>query len=298
MKLAEQIPEDVEFTNPRKLLFPRDGFTKSDVISYYWRIADRMLPYLRGRAITVRRFPDGIGEDGFFQKNATDDMPDFIQTKEIATADDTMQAILVNEAAELVWLANKGAIEFHAALAMAETPNHPDQIIFDLDAASDEFSKIQQVAEALRAWCTENDIRPFVKSTGSRGLHVHIPIKDIQNGDFDTIRACAKRIAQHVVDEYPDIATLEQRKENRGDRVYIDVQRNGYNQTAIAPYSLRARKGAPVATPLDWERAVQLETSGNRYKLNTLFKRLSQTEDPWKDFVPHAVQRGAFGLTF
>jgi len=257
-------------------------------VTYYRRITPVILPYLRDRAVTLRRFPDGIDEEGFFQKNTPDYFPDWIprlrQKKEGGSVDYTG----IDTEAALAFVADQGTIELHAALARADHPNRPDQLIFDLDPSDDDFGKVQEIASALRDLFSAHDIPCFVKTTGSRGLHLLIPLDDSKEGDFDTGRAWARKVAERIADANGRLATTRQRKNERGERVFVDYLRNAYGQTAVAPYSLRARREAPVATPLDWDEALASDMTPDRYTLKTLFNRLGQKDDPWADMRRHA----------
>lgn len=274
-------PEEISASRPDKVMFPEAGLTKADLVDYYRRIAPAMLPYLKDRAITLRRFPDGIGEEGFFQKNTPDYFPDWVPRIRQKKEGGTVDYVGIDSAAALAWVADQGTIELHAALSRAGHPGRPDQIIFDLDPPDDDFSKVQEVAAALRDLCEAKEIPVFVKTTGSRGLHVLIPVDDSREGDFDEARGWARNLAERVAEKHDTLATIEQRKDKRGGRVFVDYLRNAYGQTAVAPWSLRARAQAPVATPLDWAEALAADMKPDKYTLGNVFRRLPQKDDPW-----------------
>lgn len=279
--------KSIEVSSLDKLMFPAAGITKGDLIDYYHKIAEVMLPHLRERPISLQRFPDGIEEEGFFQKNMPDYFPDWFRSARLSKEDGSVRYPLVGDAASLVYLANQGTITLHAALAKAGTPHHPDRLVFDLDPSGKEFEPVQDAARILRKALDELDLPSFVQTTGSRGLHVVIPLQGKQN--FDQARAFAVSLAGELAEQHPDQLTVEQRKKKRGDRVFVDCMRNAYGQTAVAPYSLRARPGAPCATPLSWREALAGDMKPDRYGLKNIFRRLGRKEDPWKGIGRHAV---------
>ena len=272
--------KSIELSNRDKIMFPADGITKGEMVDYYHKIAEVMLPHLRDRPVSLQRFPDGIGEEGFFQKNTPDYFPDWIRYVRLSKEGGSINYPVVGDAASLVYLANQGTITLHAALARTGAPHHPDRLVFDLDPSGDAFAPVQQAARILRKALDELDLPSFVQTTGSRGLHVVIPLQGKQN--FDQARAFAVDLAEELAEQHPDKLTVEQRKKNRGQRVFLDCMRNAYGQTAVAPYSLRARAGAPCATPLSWEEALASDMKPDRYRLKNIFRRLGRKEDPWK----------------
>jgi len=276
-------PEAISVSNADKVIFPDSGLTKSDLVGYYRRIAPVMLRYLRDRPVTLRRFPDGIGEEGFFQKNTPDYFPEWIPRIRQETENGVVDYTGIDSAAALTWIADQGTIELHAALSRADRAETPDQIIFDLDPPGSDFPKVQEVASALRDYCEGRDVSCFVKTTGSRGLHVLIPLDASRGGTFDDARDWARRVAERITREREQFATVELRKDKRGVRVYVDIMRNAYGQTAVAPWSLRARPQAPVATPLDWDEALARGMKPDKYTMKTVFRRLAQKSDPWAE---------------
>lgn len=270
---------DVEISSADKVLFPGDGITKLDLARYYARIADTALHHWRGRPLTLRRFPDGIDAEGFFQKNVPEHFPGWIERVELPKEGGTVTHALASEPATAVYLAGQGCIELHLGLARADRPEHPDRMIFDLDPSDNDFGKVQEVARALRAALDARDLPSFVTTTGSRGLHIVLPLD--ASAQVDALRPFARGLAGEVAKAHPGLATVEQRKAKRGDRVLIDTFRTAHGQTAIAPYGVRARPGAPVATPLRWEEAFSSDLTPDRYTINSIFRRLGQLEDPW-----------------
>ncbi|EPX76681.1 non-homologous end-joining DNA ligase [Salipiger mucosus] len=270
---------NIEVSHPDKVLFPDDGITKLDLAQYCARIAETALPHYRDRPLTMQRFPDGIGEDGFFQKNVPDHFPDWIKRVELPKEGGTVTHVLANEAATLVYLADQGCITPHLALSRADRPGYPDRMVFDLDPSDDDFGKVQEVARAVKAALDARDLPSFVATTGSRGFHIVLSLD--ASAEIDALRPFARGLAAEVAEAHPKLATVEQRKAQRGDRVLADTFRTAYAQTAVAPYAVRARPGAPVATPLRWDEAFGSDMAPDRYTVATIFRRLAQVEDPW-----------------
>jgi bifunctional non-homologous end joining protein LigD len=269
----------VEISSADKVLFPDDGITKLDLAEYYAKIAATALPHYRDRPLTMQRFPDGIGAEGFFQKNVPDHFPDWIERVELPKEGGTVTHAIVTEAAALVYLADQGCITPHLALARVGAPRNPDRMIFDLDPSGDDFSKVQEVARAVQTALEGWDLPSFVATTGSRGLHIVLSLD--ASVDVDRLRPFARALAEEIATAHPALATIEQRKAKRGDRVLIDTFRTAYAQTAVAPYAVRARPKAPVATPLRWEEAFASDMAPDRYTIASIFRRLAQTGDPW-----------------
>lgn len=277
---------DIEISNPDKVLFPADELTKGDLIDYCRRIAEVALKHYRDRPLSMHRFPDGIDAEGFFQKQAPEYFPDWIKRVRLAKEDGEVDHVVANNAATLVYLANQACITAHLALARADHPHHPDRLIFDLDPSDDDFSKVQETAAALKALLDQLELPVFVQTTGSRGLHLVIPLD--RQADFDAARAFSDQVSRNLAGQHPNLMTVEKRKNKRGDRVYLDIQRNAYGQTSVAPYAVRARPGAPVATPLAWKEAMAGDLDPRKYHMGNIFRRLARVDDPWVAIARHA----------
>lgn len=278
---------DIAVSRLDKELFPRDDVTKGDVIEHYRAVADAMLPHLAGRPLTMRRYPDGIGADGFFQKDASDHFPDWIDTVEVALrGGGTTRHVLAEDAATLVYLANQATIEFHVWLSTVADLERPDRLVIDIDPPDGTpTATLHEVARRLRAVYEQIGLTAFVQATGGRGYHVAAPLD--RSEDFEAVRALAADIAERLVARDPDLLTTAQRKDGRGDRIFLDVNRNAYGQTFIAPYSMRARPGAAVATPLDWAELGRSTPDG--HTAATIRRRLAQKADPWAAMDEHAA---------
>lgn len=269
-----------------KVLFPEAGLTKGDLIAYYRRIAGRMLPYLQARPLTLHRFPDGIQQEGFIQQQAPDYFPAWIERATVEKDGGAITHAVCNNEATLVYLANQGVITPHVWLSRTDAPHHPDRMIFDLDPPEGDFTPVRRAALAVRALLDELGLPAFVMTTGSSGLHVVTPLD--RSAGFETVRAFARIAAEVVAHRYPEVLTTEQRKEKRRGRVYLDILRNAYGQTAVPPFAVRPRPGAPVATPLDWEELSKPDLHPQRYTMRNIFRRLGQKGVPWEGFDRHA----------
>ena len=277
----------IEADNLDKVLFPKSGLTKEDLISYYRRISDTMLPHVRDRAVSMERYPDGISEQGFYQKEAPDHFPTWVNTKRLKNRGEGHTTYtVVNKAATLVYMADQAVVTPHVWLSRVDRPEKPDRLIFDLDPAAEDFGPVRRAARTLRAALEDVGLAPFLMTTGSRGLHVVVPLD--RSSDFGDARAFAEGIAELVAAERPDELTTEQRKNKRRGRLFLDTARNAYGQTGVAPYSVRARTNAPVATPLDWDELGNSALTSDMYTVSSIFRRLGQREDPWKGIGRHA----------
>ena len=277
----------VEITNANTIWFKQPKITKGEIVEYYNNIASHMLPYTKNRPLTMQRFPEGIHKEGFYHKNAPAYFPTWIERIPIKKAEDgIVNYVVANNRATLVYIANQGCITPHLFLSTVKNLKFPDQIIFDLDPPGDNFDIVRKTALDLHDLLIELGLVPFLKTTGSRGLHVIVPIKPTEN--FDTVRDFAFKIAQQMVDQNPKHRTLEIRKEKRCGRLFIDVMRNAFGQTAVAPYAVRARQGAPVATPLHWDELKDKKIRSDFYNIRTIFKRLDKIDDPWRDIKKSA----------
>ena len=275
----------VEISRPDKVLFPQAGLTKRDLVEHYLAVAAVALPHYPDPPASMQRFPDGIGAEGFFQKQIPDYAPDWIDRVELPKEGGSISYVVANDAATLAWLANQGCITLHLGLSRRDRPQHPDRLIFDLDPPGDDFGRVQQAAVYLREILDAVELPSYVQTTGSRGLHLVVPLD--RSADFDTVREFARDLAALAAERHPDELTVEQRKSARGDRVFLDYLRNAHGQTAVAPYSVRAIEGAPIATPVDWSEATTSKLTAQRYTVSNIRRRLAQKQDPWRDIATH-----------
>ena len=263
----------VEISNHDKVLFPKKKITKGDMVQYYERIAPLMLPYLKDRPLTLHRFPNGVTESGFYQKNASDYFPDFIQTVEVETEEGTNTQIICNDTKSLVYLANQGTIAFHIWLSRKDRMRQPDKVVFDLDPSGEDFDRIKEAATVLRGFLKIKNIEPSLMTSGKSGLHLYYTIR--RGKDFDEVKEETRELAEEAVEQRPDLFTTKIRKDQREGKIFLDYLRNAYAQTAVCPYSLRATEEAGIATPLQWEELSRLKSS-SYYNLQNIFRRTGQ----------------------
>ena len=286
--MAQEITADgitVPLSHPDKVLFPGDGITKADLARYYADVADRMLPWLRDRPITMVRYPDGLDGQRFFQKNAPSYFPGWIRRVRLGKEGGEVEHVICEKPATLVYLANQACIEIHAFTSRADKLDAPDQMVFDFDPPDGErFADVRRVALWARDLLAgELGLTSFVRTSGGRGLHVHVALN--RRAGFDTVREFAHQAAEVLARRHPDAITAEQRKDKRGTRIYADVMRNAYAQTVVASYGVRARAGAPVATPLNWAEVEDENLKPAQFTMATVRARLDGGADPWADFT-------------
>ena len=273
---------EIEITRPDKVLFPEDGITKGDLIAYYARIAPAMLPHIRNRPLTLERYPHGIHAKRFFQKEASAYFPPWIRRVTVKKVGGTVTHVVCNDAATLVYLANQACVTPHIFLSRIDKLDVPDQLVFDLDPQEEDFEPVRSTARAFKQLLDELELPAFLKTTGSRGLHVIVPLQ--RREGFDSVRDFAKELARIVVSWAPAERTMEQLKAKRGGRVFIDINRNAYAQLVAPAYAVRARKGAPVSVPIDWSELRKKNLRSDSVTIRTVFDRLDKARDPWANF--------------
>ncbi len=268
----------VETSNEEKEFFP-GGITKGEVIEYYKKIYNRIIPFLKDRPLVMKRYPDGIEENGFYQKQVPDYFPGWVQTVDVEKRQDGKEQLVVcSNKSTLIYIVNQGTLTMHPWLSRRQKLGFPDQMIFDLDPGKSTFSKVKDAAKDLKDVLDGMETASFVKTTGSKGLHVAVPLKPMEQ--FSIVRDWARDIAQALVEKDEKKYTLEQRKNKRGKRIFIDYLRNSYAQTAVAPYAVRAREKAPVACPVGWDELRDTDSS-QRFNIQNILKR---RKNPWKNF--------------
>ena len=278
---------EIQISRPEKVLFPEDGITKGELIEYYARIAPWMLPHLRDRPLTLERYPNGINTKRFFQKEASSYFPHWIQRVTMEKVGGKVTHVVCNDTATLVYLANQACVTPHIFLSRLDKVQYPDQLVFDLDPQGDDFEVVRSTARAFKELLDELGLPAFLKTTGSRGLHVAVPLQ--RREEYEGVRNFARELAGIVVSQAPRARTMEQLKAQRGDRVFIDTNRNGYAQLVAPAYAVRARKGAPVSVPLDWSELRKKSLRSNSFTIRTIFDRLENMPDPWAEFWNSAV---------
>jgi bifunctional non-homologous end joining protein LigD len=277
------LSERVRISHPDKVLFPDDGITKADLVDYYRQVAPLMLPLVSGRPVTMQRFPNGIGRGGFLQKQVGDYFPDWIErvtapnrrTRQ-GTVREQVTYMVCRDPDDLAYLANQACVTPHVWLSRTPDIYRPDQLVFDLDPASSDPRVLRLAAAALHELLEELGLASFLKSSGSRGLHVVVPL--VPAAETDAVKVFSMVVAEALAARHPDELTTEGRIADRDGRLYLDIGRNGYAQTMAAPYAVRARPGAPVSVPLDWSELDEFDPG--RHTLGNIAERLARP-DPW-----------------
>lgn len=277
----------IEVSRLEKRMFP-SGETKGDLVHYYAEVSGALLRHAKGRPVAMQRFPDGIEGEGFFQKKAADWYPDWVCTATVPKRGGELEEVVMCDAPTLVYLANQACVTPHLWLSRADRLDRPDRMIFDFDPSGGTFADIRRAARACGELLREAGLEPFAMVTGSRGIHVTVPLRRSAATSFDRVRGFAREAAEEMVSRDPRRLTLEPRKAKRGDRILIDVMRNSYAQTAVAPYAVRARDRAPVAMPLRWEELEDPRLRPDRWRLRSALARLEREGDAWSDIHTHA----------
>jgi len=275
----------VHFSNLDKVFWPEDGFTKGDLIDYYRSVADWMLPLLRDRPVVLTRYPDGIHGKSFFQKNAPDFAPDWLRTETVWSegSERDLSYFVCDDLESLLYVANSGSIPLHVWSSRVATLAQPDWCILDLDPKDAPFSDVVRCARSLHRICTRIGLPAFVKTSGSTGLHVLIPLG--RQLTYEQSRTLAQLLAVVLVKELPDVATVTRNPGKREGRVYIDYVQNGHGRLLVAPFCVRSLPGAPVSAPLRWSE-VNESLALSDHTIRTVPARLSRMrKDPWKDIL-------------
>ena len=272
----------VRISNADKVLFPDDGITKEDLAEYYAAVAPAMAPHVKDRPLNLWRWNRGIENELVIQQAIPKGAPDWVRRVTVPRrrGGDVEHAV-GGEPATIVWLANQNCITPHVWTARMDRPDHPDRLVFDFDPPDDgdgHLDAIRAGALAVGDLLREKGLTPYAMTSGSRGIHVVAPLR--RRWESDVVRAAAGALAEEVARRLPDQLTTSWRKEGRGGRVLVDAARNTYAQTAVAPYAVRAKPGAPVATPLFWEEVESAEPRG--WTLRSVPGRLEERGDPWE----------------
>ena len=282
----------ISLSNQDKIFWGTENITKGELVGYYEAISEVMVPHLRDRLLTMERYPNGYQGSRFYQKDASGYFPKWIKTKEAPKeGGGKVNYVVCNESATLVYLANQACLTFHTGLHRVDRLDRPDLFVMDLDPSTEDFSIVQHAALATRDLLEDLGLVPFVKTSGSRGLHVVVPLR--RTSDFREVRSFARDLATELERRYPDELTTQHRKAKRGDRLYLDVARNGYGAHAVAPYSVRARPGAPVAMPIPWSEVEEEDLTASRYTIRDAVDVVSKRGDLWADISREAGSIGA-----
>lgn len=274
---------EVKLTNLQKVLWPEDKLTKAHLIRYYHEIAPVLLPHIRNRLLVMKRYPDGIHGEAFYQKECPAYAPDWVETYAVSHSRKVINYIVCNDAATLVWLANQGCVEVHCWTSRLGAVDHPDLAVIDLDPSDGVlFEVVLKVARLFRRVLEEFGLAGYPKTSGASGLHIFIPILPVYN--YHLITAAIKFLAELVVQSYPEVTTVERSVDKRKGKVYLDFLQNGRGKTMAFQYSLRPVPGAPVSAPLNWSE-VEEGVDPREHNLKTIFNRLKKYGDLYAGLI-------------
>ncbi|MDJ0462790.1 non-homologous end-joining DNA ligase [Streptomyces sp. H27-C3] len=274
----------VRIHRAEKVLFPDCGLTKADVADYYRQMAAFIVPQLRGRPLMLERHPDGVGGPRLMQKDTPDHYPQWMRRVTVDKEGGTVTHTVCDDSATLVFLADQACLTFHRWLSRADRIRWPDRLVFDLDPPGEDFPAVREAAWRLGELLDQLGLPSALMTTGSKGLHVVLPLNG--HTSFGEARDFAKEVAQILAERHPDELTTDIREKTRGDRLYLDVQRNAYAQTAVAPWSIRPAPGAPVAAPVSWEQLENKELTARRWAVTDAEDVLVQARtNPWSGLL-------------
>lgn len=268
-------------THPEKVLFPDDGITKGELAAYYETVSSAIVPHLRGRPLTMERYPSGIGRKGFWQKDVSKGFPDWLERVEVPKKDGVVHYPVVTDTRSLLWVTNQNTITQHVWISRIPDLHHPDLCLFDLDPAGDDDRAVRRAAVELRDLLDEIGLPSWIKTSGSKGFHVAVPL-DGKTG-IDVAMRFAGAAGALLVSRAPDRLTQEFSKADRRGRIYVDTGRNGYGATFAAAYTVRAKRGAPVSAPCTWEEVESGAVDPRSFTLRNVPARLEKMGDLWAD---------------
>ena len=270
----------VTISHPEKVLFPDEGITKGELADYYEAVAPVMVPHIRGRPVTMERFHRGIAAPGFFQKDVAKGFPEWLQRAPVEHKSGTVHYPLVMDARSLLWMANQNSITPHVWVTRAPDLIHPDICVFDLDPLKDEPEELRAAALELRDFLAELGLQSWLKTTGSKGFHIAVPLDGKANsGDVSRF---AHIVGHLLVQRDPKRLTQEFSKADRRGRIFVDTGRNEYSATFAAPYAVRARPGAPVSAPCTWQELESGAVNPQTFRLRDMNARLDSVGDLWE----------------
>jgi bifunctional non-homologous end joining protein LigD len=274
---------DLVITHPEKVLFPDDGITKGELAEYYEAVASLMLPHISGRPVTMERFPAGIAEKGFIQKDVSRGFPEWLERVEVPKKGGTVRHALVNDLRSLLWVVNQNTITPHVWTSRVPDLYRPDICVFDLDPASDEDPSLRDAALQLRDLLREQGQRSWIKTSGSKGFHIVVRMDG--KSTKGAAARFANRVGRQLVERNPGQLTQEFSKADRGGRIYVDTGRNGYSATFAAAYAVRPKPGAPVSAPCTWEEVESGKVGPRTFTVRNIRQRLDRVGDVWRELV-------------
>jgi bifunctional non-homologous end joining protein LigD len=268
-------------THPDKVLFPDDGITKGDLAAYYEAISPVMLPHLRGRPLTMERYPAGIEQQGFWQKDVSKGFPDWLERVEVLKKDGVVHHPFVTDARSLLWTVNQNTITHHVWSSRVPDLKHPDVCVFDLDPSAGDVEAVRAAAIRLRDLLQKLTLPSWIKTTGSKGFHIVVPLDG--TASMGQAARFAGAVGTLFVSLAPDALTQEFNKADRRGRIYVDTGRNGYHSTLAAAYTVRARRGAPVSAPCTWQEIERGEIEPATFTVRNMLERIQKVGDVWGD---------------
>jgi bifunctional non-homologous end joining protein LigD len=287
----EAAERSIQISHPERVMFPDAGLTKLDLAVHYARVAEVMLPLVRGRPLALESFPAGVGGERYFLKNVPSHFPTWIATATVPRREGgSIRQALANDAATLVYLAGQNVLTPHVWTSRADRLERPDRIVFDLDPSVERFAEVRATARELGRLLREIGLAPYAMTTGSRGIHVVAALR--RTADHDEVNRFSREVAALLASRDPRRLTVEFHRSRRGERIYVDVARNGYGQHSVAPYAVRGLANAPVATPLRWEELDDRRLGPQRWTIATLPGRLAEDGDPWREIAREARSIG------
>ena len=281
---------NVKISNPDKVFFPEENIRKKDIINYYETVADAMLPHLKDRPLTLKRNPNGIKDKGFYQKDVSQDVPEYVQTIEISSESsdkDKINYAMCNNKSTLLFLANWGCVEMHAWNSRKDLLDYPDHLVLDLDPQDNTFDEIKQATKVLIDMLDDWGIPYGIKTSGGDGLHLYVPLQPKYT--HRQVRTAAHIIGKIWLEQLPDLGSLERMPKKRVRKIYLDYLQNGRGKTMATPYSLRVKKGAPVSTPVSWSQFQNL-SSLQELNIHTVPEILEETAAQWKDLYRRRIK--------
>jgi bifunctional non-homologous end joining protein LigD len=268
-------------THPEKVLFPEDGITKGELAAYYEAMSPVILPHLRGRPVTMERYPGGIAAKGFWQKDVSKGFPSWLQRVEVPKKDGVVHHPIVTDTRSLLWITNQNTVTQHVWASRVPHLDHPDLCVFDLDPSREDAAALRAAAVGLRDLLEELTLPSWIKTTGSKGFHIVVPLDGATS--IDVVARFAHAVGTLFVARAPDRLTQEFSKADRSGRIYVDTGRNGYSATFAAAYTVRARRGAPVSAPCTWDEVESGAVGPRTFTLRTMGARITKVGDLWQN---------------
>lgn len=286
----------VVITNPDKVLFPKLGLTKRDLAEYYVAVGEPLMRWIRDRPVLLERYPNGVGEQSFFQKRIPDSAPEWLVTTTVETINGTpSRALVIADLAHVLWAANMGVLGLHVWQYRVDRPQWSDELRIDLDPSPGQtFDHVREAAMHVRLYFAEHGIRSYVKTSGSKGLHVYVRVVD--GYDSFAVRGASVTVARDLARLHPDLITDQWWKELRDGKVFVDFNQNAPHKNVFGAWGVRARVGAQVSTPIEWDDLMDVRPDD--LTMLTVPDRLAERGDPWADMDEHPQDIGELVARF